>query len=107
MSIVGVAIDDACHGHDGLELWGSHGSDLQRVDTTPGNTAHAHRSVRPALPGEPSDNLHAVGQLGNIVLIHHDAFGVPSAADIDSHESDVIGGEVLAGLVVAPTQVVP
>ena len=63
--------------------------------------------VRPGLPGKPGDDLDAVGQFGNIVLIDHDAFRVASAADIDPHEGDPIGRQVLARLIVPPTQIVP
>ena len=59
------------------------------------------------LLGEPGDDLNAVGQLGDVVFVDHDAFGVSGAADIHAHERDPIGRQILARLVVAPAQVVP
>ena len=107
VSIVGVAIDDATHGHNGLELRRPHGCDLQRIDATPGNAPHAYRSVRPGLPGEPGNDLDTIGQFRNVVLIDHDSFGVSGAADIDPNEGDPIGREILTGFIVAPPQIIP
>jgi hypothetical protein len=65
MNIVDIAIDDASHRHNCFEHRRPHRGDLQRIDSTPGDTSHAPRSIRPGLPGHQRAvrNGHLAGKL--------------------------------------------
>lgn len=88
VDIVIVAIDRGGDRYYGFKCRRLQGRDLQAVKTTPGNTHHADRTVRPWLCRDPGNQLAGVGKLKLGIFAIDDTVRFTGATNIDSDAGD-------------------
>ena len=101
--VVAIAIVGGADGDDRLQRRRAQRRDLQRGETTPGQTDHADGPVAPALRRDPGNRLHAVVPLLPRVFVLEQPVRVTRAAQVDAQAGVAPLGEVTVHRLVART----
>src|SRR5258708_13132978 len=94
MDVISITVVSRADAHDGPEFLRRVGSNLQAVETAPGDADHPYPARTPRLGRKPLDDLDTVGLLEGEVLILEDAVGVTRPSEVDTGRHVSVASEI-------------